>query len=147
MITAQAVADAAASYEGVKWRHQGRDRNGIDCLGLLVMVAIDLGIEGAEKFVRYDFRNYGRLPPNRLAQELISAGMLRAQPGIGRVGLFAQPGTYPSHVAIFGDGEMIHALPSNDRKNPGKVVRHGYTAHWPSQFRGAFAFPGVDYGA
>lgn len=141
MPTARDVWQAALAYEGVKWKHQGRRKDGIDCLGLLVMVAIDLGLEGAEKFVAFDARNYGRLPPNRLAPELVKAGCTRASaPALGTIGLFAQPGAYPTHVGIFGDGEMIHGLAP-----AGKVVRHGYVDPWPSQLRGVFAYPGVNY--
>lgn len=134
---------AALTYDGVAWRHQGRRADGIDCLGLLVLVAIDLGLDGAAKFLDHQSRAYGRLPPNRLAGELTGAGCIRApRPALGTIGLFAQPGTYPSHVGIFGDGEMIHALAP-----AGRVVRHGFVAPWPGQLRGVFAYPGVDYGA
>jgi len=143
MPTAQDVWTAALQYDRVPWKHQGRREDSIDCLGLIVMTAVDIGLDGAERFKEFETRNYSRLPPNRLAIELLAAGMLRA-PGIqvGCVGLFAQPGTYPSHLAIFGDGDMIHASALEKR-----VVRHGYVHPWPSQLRGIFAYPGVIYEA
>jgi hypothetical protein len=143
MPSARDVWKAAIAYEGVKWRHQGRRRDGVDCLGLLVMVAIDLGLDGAARFLDHQSRSYGRLPPNRLASELTGAGCVRAStPALGLIGLFAQPGAYPSHVGIFGDGEMIHGLAP-----AGKVVRHGFTDPWPAQLRSVFAYPSIDYGA
>lgn len=36
--------DAARSYLGVKWRHLGRDRHGVDCVGLLLCAARDVGM-------------------------------------------------------------------------------------------------------
>lgn len=143
MPTTADVWQAALAYEGAPWRHQGRSRAGLDCLGLIIAVAVDLGLEGAERHLGVESRRYRMLPPNRLAAELLARGMTRAAgPDIGRVGLFAQPGTYPIHVGIFGDGELIHAF-----AKAGKVVRHGYVAPWPGNLRGVFAYPGVEYAA
>ena len=44
MLTADSFIAAARTYIGVPWQHQGRSRHGIDCVGLLVCVAHDLGI-------------------------------------------------------------------------------------------------------
>ncbi len=44
MLTADSFIAAARTYIGVPWQHQGRSRHGIDCVGLLVCVARDLGI-------------------------------------------------------------------------------------------------------
>jgi hypothetical protein len=135
------VWNAALPYVGVPWKHQGRRRDGVDCLGLLILVAIDLGLGGAVKFLDHQSRAYGRLPPNRLAQELTGAGCIRiSSPVIGSIGLFSQPGAYPSHVGIFGDGEMIHGFAPK-----GQVVRHGFVSPWPEQVRGVFAYPGISY--
>ena len=132
---------AALKYEGVPWKHQGRRKDGVDCLGLLILVALDLNLEGAARFMDHQSRAYGRLPPNKLAQELIGAECRRIQsPVMGSIGLFSQPGAYPSHVGIFGDGEMIHGFAPK-----GKVVRHGFVSPWPEQVRGVFAYPGIEY--
>src|SRR5699024_7702666 len=47
---------AARGWVGVRWRHQGRSRDGVDCGGLLVVAMADIG-----KRVR-DRRAYGRVP-------------------------------------------------------------------------------------
>jgi len=38
------LVEIARSYIGVKWRHQGRTRVGIDCLGLVLVPAFELGL-------------------------------------------------------------------------------------------------------
>jgi len=146
-IPASAIVSAAEAYFGVKWRHQGRAAHGLDCLGLLIVAGLDAGLEFAAKFMHRDSRRYGVMPPNRLARELLDAGMLRAPAAVaGGVGLFAQPGTYPSHVGIFAGApghplELIHASAFD-----GKVVRHTFDQADPIMLpRGFFFYPGVDY--
>lgn len=51
-----ALADAARKYIGVRFRHRGRDRKGIDCAGLVWAAYNDLGV------TLPDFRLYGREP-------------------------------------------------------------------------------------
>lgn len=38
------IAIAAKAYEGTKYRHQGSDPTGLDCIGLLIQVADDVGL-------------------------------------------------------------------------------------------------------
>jgi cell wall-associated NlpC family hydrolase len=42
------LARAARDYLGVPWRHRGRDRNGLDCLGLVILAARGVGLAVAE---------------------------------------------------------------------------------------------------
>lgn len=50
------LADAARAYKGVRFRHRGRSRNGLDCGGLGVLSYRDCGVEIK------DFLLYGRTP-------------------------------------------------------------------------------------
>jgi hypothetical protein len=141
------IVAAAGAYAGVAWKHQGRAGHGLDCLGLLIVAALDAGLEHARGFMDMEGRRYGMMPPNALARELVKAGMVRAPAAVaGGVGLFAQPGSYPSHVGIFAAGageplEIIHAS-ALERK----VVRHLFDAADPlMQPRAFFLYPGVDY--
>jgi hypothetical protein len=47
---------AARSYLGVKYRHRGRNRLGIDCAGLVVLAYRDCGVETT------NYVQYGRTP-------------------------------------------------------------------------------------
>lgn len=51
-----ALADSARRWIGVPFRHRGRTRRGVDCVGLVVMAYSDAGIQLP------DFRLYGREP-------------------------------------------------------------------------------------
>lgn len=42
--TRDAYISAAREFLGVRWQHQGRTEQGIDCVGLLVVPAIRLGV-------------------------------------------------------------------------------------------------------
>lgn len=48
------VITEARKWLGVRWRHQGRTRLGIDCAGLVILVGKALGV------VDYDTTNYQR---------------------------------------------------------------------------------------
>jgi cell wall-associated NlpC family hydrolase len=56
-VTRQQIVETARSYVGTPYQHQGRLRGvGVDCVGLLVCVARDLGVS------KFDFRAYRRIP-------------------------------------------------------------------------------------
>ena len=54
MATRSQFIAAARTYIGTPWRHQGRDRHGLDCVGLIVAAAAEIGI------VANDIPNYRR---------------------------------------------------------------------------------------
>jgi hypothetical protein len=146
MITAYDIFEVAKTYRGVPWKHQGRSRSGVDCLGLVIRVALDLEIEGAEKVFEYDGRQYSRITPLGLCKELIKGGLVRARfPVPGGVVLIGGEGTYPSHLGILGatvsELEMIHAH-APDRR----VIHHGFDERWRRSARAFFTYPGVIYG-
>lgn len=119
MATRADIVAAARSWEGVRWHHQGRNREGgVDCLGLPVMVARELGLS------TYDIANYPREPNvETFLPHFIAAGCARINPRDARDGdivTFRQRAR-PCHVGIFtekhGVRHVIHASRSH-----GKVV-------------------------
>ena len=52
------VVEDARSWIGVRWRHQGRTRHGIDCAGLVIMVAAKHGLQDTNP-VNYPRRTNG----------------------------------------------------------------------------------------
>lgn len=46
--------EAARSFLGVKWKHMGRSRNGLDCVGLLIESAKLSGIKAPESWPVYE---------------------------------------------------------------------------------------------
>src|SRR5690606_33732275 len=91
----------------VNWRHQGRSRMGIDCVGLLIVAAADLGITIP------DMKGYRRSPEPRLFLEHIRANSNpETEPLPGNFGIF-RDGTQPCHVGIFASKyeqvSLLHA--------------------------------------
>lgn len=58
MTTAEHVVIAARSWKAVRFHHQGRGASGIDCAGLLIVVARGLGLVPAD----FDVNEYARSP-------------------------------------------------------------------------------------
>jgi hypothetical protein len=56
--TRAAFVEEARRFLGVRWQHQGRSERGIDCVGLLVVPALELGVLRADQ----DVVDYQRAP-------------------------------------------------------------------------------------
>lgn len=139
MITRQAIIDEARTWLGVVWRHQGRDRNGIDCGGLLIGVAKALGASD------YDIGNYGKQPDaQNFLRHLEAWGGRRIPLGGALPGdvIAFRDGPFPCHCAIVtetgGVRHMIHA----DRRLK-SVVEEPITREWLANRVAAYRFPGV----
>lgn len=104
----QRIVDAALSYVGTPFRHQGRVPHvGLDCAGLCICAARDAGLAIS------DWTSYGTPPnPNVLMRELEHRCVLVTQEWMpGDILLFNRRWTLPMHFAIYdGEGGMIHAL-------------------------------------
>lgn len=132
-VTAADVVTVARTYLGVRWHHQGRSRAGIDCLGLVVVVAHELGLSKA------DATDYGRLPDGgRLRRALLEHLLpVRGMHAEGDVLMFRFQQA-PMHVGIATDVGLIHAY-----ANMRKVVEHRIDAVWDKRLVAAFRFPGL----
>ncbi len=98
MLTADSFIAAARAYLGVPWRHQGRSRFGIDCVGLLVCVARDLGIRIE------DMRAYEREPRAHDLARMLRRHCVARRPAAARPGDIAVMGRPATHVGILTDG-------------------------------------------
>ncbi len=98
--------EAARRYLGVPWRHLGRSREGLDCIGLVLLAARDCGI------VAEDPAPYQREPSSqRLRQELaryLDQGSV-ADPRPGDVLVF-NLGVYAGHIGIAGEHPQYRRL-------------------------------------
>lgn len=143
-MAAAMIAEARALL-GVRFAHQGRHaQHGLDCLGLLMVVAEKVGLRlGGQCATALDRTDYGHRPDSvqlqaRLAQWLLPR---TGAPQPGDVVLLAVEDA-PQHLALLSDypqaGElgMIHAFAPARR-----VVEHRYDATWQAATRGVYAVP------
>lgn len=99
------LTDAARGYLGVKWRHRGRSKHGLDCAGLGLLAYRDCGVELP------DFTLYGREPHNDGLVRHLTAALgepVRLGPGSDGIRdgdiLVMRFVKEPHHVAIAADG-------------------------------------------
>jgi cell wall-associated NlpC family hydrolase len=131
------VVAAARQYLGTRWHHQGRNTAGLDCIGLVIVVAHDLGLS------EYDICGYSRVPDGRTLRATMERQLLQVsrdpQPGDILLFTFAR---VPLHTAIVTDTPsglgMIHAY-----ANVRKVVEHRLDDLWRSRIAGVYTYPGV----
>jgi cell wall-associated NlpC family hydrolase len=129
-----AVVECARRYLGTRWHHQGRSSAGLDCAGLVVRVAHDLGLSSA------DVGGYGRTPDGFRLYDVLRAHLVvthEAQPGDVLLFRFVKN---PMHLAILTEpGRMIHAY-----ANARRVVEHRIDETWRRRIVDAFRLPGVE---
>ena len=110
MVTRAEIVTAARGWIGVPWRHQGRSRAGVDCVGLVVVVCQGLGLSD------YDSTVYGRDPdPTRFLGHFTAGGAVRINPRDAEDGdlLVFRQSAFPCHAGIrstqFEVPYVIHA--------------------------------------
>ena len=138
MTTRSDIVTAARGWLGVPWRHQGRNEHGVDCVGLLVVVARALGLSD------YDSAAYGRDPSgDGFLKHFGEAGGTRVSPSKAEEGDIAvfRSGPYPVHAGFLtlkhGVRHVLHASAS-----AGKVVEEPVTTAAP--LVACFRLPGVE---
>lgn len=147
MTTAAALIACARRFIGVRFAHQGRTPQGLDCLGLLVLTAQTLGLKIAGIDVAsLDIPHYGTRPDAQALREKLDQHLTPIaleDVCVGDIVLLKIAGI-PQHLALLSDyplpGElgMIHAYaPAH------KVVEHRYDAHWRKETYAAYRMPGI----
>jgi cell wall-associated NlpC family hydrolase len=142
-VTGVEIVTMARQFIGCPWRHQGRSREGVDCLGLVLLVAHQLGLTD------FDTRDYARQAKDesmleQCREHLVEINRSVARPGDVAVMRFANN----RHIGFFGDYvhgglSLIHAF----SQSPRKVVEHRFTDDWlrgySASLMACFRFPGV----
>jgi hypothetical protein len=153
-VTREQIIEQARTWMGVPWRHQGRNRSGIDCGGLVIQVAIELGL-GTKA---HDKEGYERLPTLYM---LVThcAKWMRQKLGEeyndrlpGDVVVMKPNASYPwpAHLGILsrlpnGELGMIHSYSGTmgiGGRIKGGVLESSY-APWWEQTVGVFEYPGL----
>ena len=136
---AQIIA-TARSYLGAPFRHQGRSAQGLDCVGLLVLVARALGQP------HHDVTGYTRRATGRGFLEHFHAHLVEIPPQAARPGdvlVFVET-LYPCHTGILSaltGTEMPHLIHAHALR--GCVLEEPFVGEWPAKLRFAFRFPSL----
>lgn len=131
----QEIVATARTYLGTPFHHQGRLRGtGIDCVGLLVGVATELGL------TQRDNQTYGRQPDGRtllaeLRAELDEISLRVRAPGDVLVFWMLRRQRWPQHIGFATDVGLLHTY-----QHVGRVVEHGLDARWLRRLCHAFRF-------
>lgn len=135
-MTREAIVAAARRRCGIPFVHQGRTAEGLDCIGLVLNVAWELGFLPRS----YDINGYTRMPDGSLFKECDRLLTRIPAPRFGCV-LAMKFDAEPQHIGICGEHKghltIIHALA------PGKATEHRLLTPWPSRIVGCFDFPGI----
>lgn len=132
MTTRAEIVAQARKYLNVRWHHQARSTAGMDCIGLVICVAHDLGLSD------FDITDYGRTPDPRMMLALLRENMdAVTTPQEGDI-LLMRFEAEPQHVAIVTDIGIIHAYAQMRR-----VVEHRLDSLWQSRVIAAYAYKGI----
>lgn len=140
-----AVVLEARKYLGVKWRHQGRSEEGMDCAGFVAKVATDLDL--LHESIPEDYQRHATDEGmvNFCRQQMIEVNLSEAKPGDVAVMKFGAT----RHVGIFGDYlhgglSLIHAFAIDHLK----VIEHRFSEDWLKHYKahllGVFRFKGLE---
>lgn len=143
MATREEVVAAARRWIGVRWRHQGRTRDGVDCVGLIISVARDAALVDEEALQRIERQTagYGRYPIGGSLKAALDAELTSvASPQPGDVVLLRLAGEL-RHVGIVGEHPAGgYSLIHSNSVAPRKVIEHVMPA---GVVACAYALPGV----
>lgn len=144
-MTQQAMlVSQARRYLGVRFAHQGRNREtGVDCLGLLLCAAEDIGLELKQRAIReYDRKDYRSFPDTTMLRAQLDGALEKTDAmQVGDVILFNIEGR-PQHLALMTDYPaentfgMIHAYAPMR-----KVVEHRLDETWQQRIEQIYRVP------
>lgn len=133
--TSQRLINAARSYLGTPFRHQGRrPGKGLDCVGLILVAAREAGVD------LEDYPGYGRQPQSVVMGEVLAERLEIILPARLRPAdvLWLHFGSDPYHLALYTErATLIHALAERG------VVEHGFRPPWPGRVRGYYRIPHI----
>jgi cell wall-associated NlpC family hydrolase len=132
------VIQVARTWIGTRFHHQGRTKGvGVDCIGLIVGVAKELGLEVVDRV------DYAREPSNGELEKALAKYLTPCELKVGAVALFKLD-KEPQHVGIIGalsiehgawNYSLIHAY-----AQARKVVEHGLDDFWKARLVGCFGY-------
>lgn len=135
MTTREQFVAEARTWIGVPFVHQGRNRLGVDCIGLVLVVCRALGLSDA------DPRGYGRAPNGAALLRGLAQYARPLRPDEAQAGdlLLMRFLRDPQHVGIATDHGILHAY-----GGAGRVVETSLPPSWRRRIVRAYGVPGVN---
>ena len=127
----------ARQYVGVPFKHQGRTIHGLDCVGLIIRIAHDLGISD------FDYLNYGRDPKPEVMRKYLRSlldrvGIAKQEPGDILYMSFLK---HPQHLAIYTSNDtIIHAAYIFK-----KVVEQRFDTYWKQRVTEVYRYRSITW--
>lgn len=123
----------ARSYLGVKWRHQGRSRSGVDCVGFILLALKHINIPMLE------IKGYSRNPDGIKLKEIMDKQpnmrtlLYNEKIKVGDI-LLLRIRKDPQHVALITNSTtsklgMIHSYNGGEKK----VIEHDFVDYWKNK--------------
>jgi cell wall-associated NlpC family hydrolase len=130
----QEFVNHAKKYVGTPFLHQGRDKNGMDCIGVVVVPLNEIG------FFEYDNKNYKRYGLGGEIIEILTKYCYQIDyPNTdlkaGDILMFSKQKS--QHLAIYTGYSIIHA-----NNNIGKVVEHDLDDKWKELITRVYRYKG-----
>ena len=126
------IVECAREQLDIPYLHQGRNINGIDCVGLIYRVGLLCGYK-----IEYP-QGYEQVPNPEFLYEGLEANLVRVddhrKPSPGGI-LVIRFGVDPQHLAIFTGSTIIHAY-----ERAGKVVEQNYSDVWKKRTLRAYSY-------
>ena len=139
------IVAAARGYLGAKWQHQGRSDEAMDCAGLVIKVAHDLGLSD------FDKTDYRRLSSPSEMLSICRANLVeisRTELRIGDVVVLVCGGN--PHIGFIGDYKpapgvltLIHSQARHPRQVVEAQFNEIYLRYAQASVAGCFRYPGV----
>ena len=131
------IINEARKWLGIPWRHQGRTKKGIDCIGLILNVGKSLGL------IDYNLRiqNYSRLPDPINTQNTINQYVLQSEEMDTGDILWIKITNIPMHFAFYDKekGTIIHSF-----QTIGKVAEQTFDNKWRKRLHSHYRFIGIE---
>ena len=148
------VLICARGWQGVRFKHQGQTRRGVDCIGFLMALGRELGtwtLANDDPLVRM-YLGYPRVPDPRRLVEALDRHMTRVpipEMKSGDVALF-RGNRYPQHLGLIDGDRVIHSyqpfgkvdLTRLEARSPLGGSRRNRT--WRELIMITYLFPGIE---
>lgn len=141
MPTRADIVAAARACFGLRFQHQGRITAGIDCIGLLVLVARTLNVPHNDTATYKRFVRDGELHAGLLRAGLVEIPSAEAADGdVASFWYYRE--AVASHVGILATHEGRRTL-IHTNAEVRKVVEQGLDGFWGEKLVKVYRFPGV----